>query len=137
MCSRTDEVRQRNQHPCFFGGPHYQDGMLAGPKVLEHMVDTVLQFEGDRHLAYRILRTIKNRFGSSSEIGIYEMLARVLRQVSNRRNIDLTKDDNLTGVTIGATIEGKRPLLIEINRWLAPLSYGTPQRTSTGFDKNG
>ncbi len=122
--------------PVFLVGHITKDGMLAGPKVLEHMVDTVLQFEGDRHLAYRILRTIKNRFGSSSEIGIYEMLGSGLRQVSNPSEILISqKDDNLTGVTIGATVEGNRPLLIEIQSLVSPASYGTPQRTSTGFDQ--
>src|SRR5258708_1418301 len=122
--------------PVFLVGHITKDGMLAGPKVLDHMVDTVLQFEGDRHLAYRILRTIKNRFGSSSEIGIYEMLGSGLRQVSNPSEILISqKDDNLTGVTIGATIEGNRPLLIEIQSLVSPASYGTPQRTSTGFDQ--
>jgi DNA repair protein RadA/Sms len=122
--------------PVFLVGHITKDGMLAGPKVLEHMVDTVLQFEGDRHLAYRILRTIKNRFGSSSEIGIYEMLGSGLRQVSNPSEILISqKDENLTGVTIGATIEGNRPLLIEIQSLVSPASYGTPQRTSTGFDQ--
>jgi len=103
--------------------------------VLEHMVDTVLQFEGDRHLAYRILRTTKNRFGSTSEIGIYEMLSSGLRQVSNPSEILISpKDQLLSGVTIGATIEGNRPLLIEIQSLVSPASYGTPQRTPTGFD---
>jgi DNA repair protein RadA/Sms len=122
--------------PVFLVGHITKDGMLAGPKVLEHMVDTVLQFEGDRHLAYRILRTTKNRFGSSSEIGIYEMLGSGLRQVSNPSEILISqKDDHLTGVSIGATIEGNRPLLIEIQSLVSPASYGTPQRTSTGFDQ--
>jgi DNA repair protein RadA/Sms len=112
-----------------------KDGMLAGPKVLEHMVDTVLQFEGDRHLTYRILRTTKNRFGSTSEIGIYEMLGSGLREVSNPSEILISqKDSQLSGVTIGATIEGNRPLLIEIQSLVSPASYGTPQRTPTGFD---
>ncbi len=112
-----------------------KDGMLAGPKVLEHMVDTVLQFEGDRHLAYRILRTTKNRFGSTSEIGIYEMLGSGLREVSNPSEILISqKDSQLSGITIGATLEGNRPLLIEIQSLVSPASYGTPQRTPTGFD---
>lgn len=112
-----------------------KDGMLAGPKVLEHMVDTVLQFEGDRHLAYRILRAVKNRFGSTSEIGIYEMLGTGLREVSNPSEILISqKDANLSGITIGATIEGNRPLLIEIQSLVSPAAYGTPQRTTTGFD---
>ena len=122
--------------PVFLVGHITKDGMLAGPKVLEHMVDTVLQFEGDRHLAYRILRTTKNRFGSTSEIGIYEMLGSGLREVSNPSEILISqKDGHLTGVTIGATIEGNRPLLIEIQSLVSPASYGTAQRTHTGFDQ--
>lgn len=122
--------------PVFLVGHITKDGMLAGPKVLEHMVDTVLQFEGDRHLAYRILRTTKNRFGSTSEIGIYEMLGNGLREVTNPSEILISqKDGNLSGATIGATIEGNRPLLIEIQSLVSPASYGTPQRTPTGFDQ--
>ncbi len=122
--------------PVFLVGHITKDGMLAGPKVLEHMVDTVLQFEGDRHLAYRILRTTKNRFGSTSEIGIYEMLGNGLREVSNPSEILISqKDGLLSGATIGATIEGNRPLLIEIQSLVSPASYGTPQRTPTGFDQ--
>lgn len=121
--------------PVFLVGHITKDGMLAGPKVLEHMVDTVLQFEGDRHLAYRILRTTKNRFGSTSEIGIYEMLSSGLREVSNPSEILISqKDGKVSGATIGATLEGNRPLLIEIQSLVSPASYGTPQRTSTGFD---
>ncbi len=121
--------------PVFLVGHITKDGMLAGPKVLEHMVDTVLQFEGDRHLAYRILRTTKNRFGSTSEIGIYEMLGSGLREVSNPSEILISqKDGPLSGATIGATMEGNRPLLIEIQSLVSVASYGTPQRTSTGFD---
>lgn len=121
--------------PVFLVGHITKDGLLAGPKVLEHMVDTVLQFEGDRHLAYRILRTTKNRFGSTSEIGIYEMLGTGLREVSNPSEILISqKDGNISGITIGATIEGNRPLLIEIQSLVSPASYGTPQRTPTGFD---
>jgi DNA repair protein RadA/Sms len=122
--------------PVFLVGHITKDGLLAGPKVLEHMVDTVLQFEGDRHLAYRILRTTKNRFGSTSEIGIYEMLGTGLRPVTNPSEILISqKDGPLSGATIGATIEGNRPLLIEIQSLVSPASYGTPQRTSTGFDQ--
>jgi DNA repair protein RadA/Sms len=122
--------------PVFLIGHITKDGMLAGPKVLEHMVDTVLQFEGDRHLAYRILRTTKNRFGSTSEIGIYEMLGTGLREVSNPSEILISqKEGQLSGVTIGATIEGNRPLLIEIQSLVSPASYGTPQRTPTGYDQ--
>jgi len=121
--------------PVFLVGHITKDGMLAGPKVLEHMVDTVLQFEGDRHLAYRILRTTKNRFGSTSELGIYEMLGTGLREVSNPSEILISqKEGSVSGTTIGATIEGNRPLLIEIQSLVSPASYGTPQRTPTGFD---
>jgi len=121
--------------PVFLIGHITKDGVLAGPKVLEHMVDTVLQFEGDRHLSYRILRTTKNRFGSTSEIGIYEMVGTGLREVSNPSEILISqKDGPLSGVTIGTTLEGNRPLLIEIQSLVSPASYGTPQRTPTGFD---
>lgn len=119
----------------FLVGHITKDGMLAGPKVLEHMVDTVLQFEGDRHLSYRILRTVKNRFGSTAEIGIYEMQGNGLRQVSNPSEILISpKDSPLSGVTIGATVEGNRPLLIEVQSLVSTASYGTPQRNPNGFD---
>ena len=122
--------------PVFLVGHITKDGTLAGPKVLEHMVDTVLQFEGDQHLAYRILRTTKNRFGSTAEIGIYEMLGTGLREVSNPSEILISQKDGLhTGATIGATLEGNRPLLIEVQSLVSPASYGTPQRTPTGFDQ--
>ena len=121
--------------PVFLVGHITKDGMLAGPKVLEHMVDTVLQFEGDRHLAYRILRTTKNRFGSTSEIGIYEMSGEGLREVSNPSEVLISqKDSSLSGVTIGATVEGNRALLIEVQSLVSPASFGTPQRTPNGFD---
>jgi DNA repair protein RadA/Sms len=126
---------KETETPVFLIGHITKDGVLAGPKVLEHMVDTVLQFEGDQHLSYRILRTTKNRFGSTSEIGIYEMLGTGLREVSNPSEILISqKDGQISGATIGATIEGNRPLLIEIQSLVSPASYGTPQRTSTGFD---
>jgi len=122
--------------PVFLVGHITKDGTLAGPKVLEHMVDTVLQFEGDQHLAYRILRTTKNRFGSSADIGIYEMLGTGLREVSNPSEILISqKDSPHAGTTIGATLEGNRPLLIEVQSLVSPASYGTPQRTPTGFDQ--
>ena len=121
--------------PVFLVGHITKDGMLAGPKVLEHMVDTVLQFEGDRHLAYRILRTTKNRFGSTSEIGIYEMSGAGLREVSNPSEILISqRDSSLSGVTIGATVEGNRALLIEVQSLVSPASFGTPQRNPNGFD---
>ncbi|MEO9965230.1 MAG: DNA repair protein RadA [Reichenbachiella sp.] len=121
--------------PVFLIGHITKEGTIAGPKVLEHMVDTVLQFEGDRHLSYRILRTIKNRFGSTSELGIYEMLATGMRQVSNPSEILIShKDTQLSGVTIGASIEGNRPLLIETQALVSASAYGTPQRSTTGYD---
>ncbi|MEM6361383.1 MAG: DNA repair protein RadA [Bacteroidota bacterium] len=121
--------------PTFLVGHITKEGAIAGPKVLEHMVDTVLQFEGDRHLTYRIVRTTKNRFGSTSELGIYEMSSTGLREVTNPSEILISqKDSDISGVTIGATVEGNRPLLIEIQALVSNAAYGTPQRTSTGFD---
>lgn len=121
--------------PVFLIGHITKDGAIAGPKVLEHMVDTVLQFEGDQHLTYRIIRTTKNRFGSTSELGIYEMISTGLRQVTNPSEILITqREGHVSGVSIGATVEGNRPLLIEIQALVSTAAYGTPQRTSTGFD---
>jgi DNA repair protein RadA/Sms len=121
--------------PVFLIGHITKDGSIAGPKILEHMVDTVLQFEGDRHHVYRILRTIKNRFGSSSELGIYEMLGEGLREVSNPSEILLSqREEPLSGITISATLEGMRPMLIETQALVSTSAYGTPQRTATGFD---
>jgi len=121
--------------PVFLIGHITKDGTIAGPKILEHMVDTVLQFEGDRHYAYRILRTLKNRFGSTAELGIYEMTDEGMRQVSNPSEILITqKEDQLNGIAIAATIEGARPLLIEVQALVTQSVYGTPQRTVTGFD---
>ncbi len=121
--------------PVFLIGHITKDGMIAGPKILEHMVDTVLQFEGDRHHVYRILRTVKNRFGSASELGIYEMLGEGLREVSNPSEILLSqRDEALSGITISTTLEGMRPMMIETQALVSPSPYGTPQRTATGFD---
>jgi DNA repair protein RadA/Sms len=121
--------------PVFLIGHITKEGSLAGPKVLEHMVDTVLQFEGDRHTTYRILRTMKNRFGSTSELGIYEMLGTGLRQVTNPSEILISqRDEPLSGICIGSMIEGNRPLKIEIQSLVSVANYGTPQRSSTGFD---
>jgi DNA repair protein RadA/Sms len=121
--------------PVFLIGHITKDGMIAGPKILEHMVDTVLQFEGDRHHVYRILRAVKNRFGSASELGIYEMLGEGLREVSNPSEILLSqRDEPLSGITISATLEGLRPMLIETQALVSASAYGTPQRTATGFD---
>lgn len=121
--------------PVFLIGHITKDGNIAGPKILEHMVDTVLQFEGDRNYTYRILRTIKNRFGSTAELGIYEMTGQGMRIVSNPSEILITqKEDQLSGIAIAATIEGLRPLLIEGQALVTQSVYGTPQRTVTGFD---
>ena len=121
--------------PVFLIGHITKDGSLAGPKVLEHMVDTVLQFEGDRHLAYRILRTSKNRFGPTSELGIYEMQEKGLREVANPSEILISqREEDLSGVAIAASLEGNRPLLIETQALVSPSVYGTAQRTATGFD---
>lgn len=112
-----------------------KDGAIAGPKVLEHMVDTVLQFEGDRHYAYRILRTLKNRFGSTSELGIYEMVAKGMRPVSNPSEILLSQhDEPLSGIAIGVIMEGQRPLMIEGQALVTQAVYGNPQRTVSGMD---
>ncbi len=121
--------------PVFLIGHITKDGMIAGPKMLEHMVDTVLQFEGDQHYAYRILRTTKNRFGSTSELGIYEMTGTGMRPVENPSDILINqKDEVLSGVAIGASMEGLRPLLIEVQALVTQSVYGTPQRTASGFD---
>ncbi|HNO71565.1 MAG TPA: DNA repair protein RadA, partial [Bacteroidia bacterium] len=121
--------------PVFLIGHITKDGMLAGPKVLEHMVDTVLQFEGDRHHIYRLLRTLKNRFGSTNELGIYEMMGSGLREVSNPSEILITaREEPVSGVAIATTMEGIRPMLIEIQVLVSSAVYGTPQRTATGFD---
>lgn len=121
--------------PVFLIGHINKEGSIAGPKVLEHIVDTVLQFEGDQHYMYRILRSIKNRFGSTAELGIYEMRQNGLREVSNPSELLLTQNhDGLSGVAIAAAIEGVRPFLIETQGLVSSAVYGTPQRSSTGFD---
>jgi DNA repair protein RadA/Sms len=121
--------------PVFLIGHITKEGALAGPKVLEHMVDVVLQFEGDRNHFYRLLRTIKNRFGSTNELGIYEMLGSGLRQVENPSEILITNnDESLSGIAIASTLEGARPLMIEVQALVSTAAYGTPQRSSTGFD---
>jgi DNA repair protein RadA/Sms len=121
--------------PVFLIGHITKDGSIAGPKMLEHIVDTVLQFEGDRNFTYRILRTIKNRFGSTSELGIYEMQGTGLRPVLNPSEILLThRDEQPSGIAIAAMIEGMRPFLIETQALVTPAFYGTPQRSATGFD---
>ena len=112
-----------------------KDGSIAGPKILEHMVDTVLQFEGDRNYVYRILRALKNRFGSTAELGIYEMLGSGLREVNNPSEILISKnDEGLSGTAIASTVEGMRPLMIEIQALVSSAVYGTPQRSTTGYN---
>ena len=121
--------------PVFLIGHITKDGSIAGPKILEHMVDTVLQFEGDHHYAYRILRTLKNRFGSTAELGIYEMTPSGMRAVTNPSELlIIQKEEQLSGIAIAATIEGMRPLLIEVQALVTQSVYGTPQRTVSGFD---
>jgi DNA repair protein RadA/Sms len=121
--------------PVILIGHINKEGSIAGPKILEHMVDTVLQFEGDRHYAYRILRTLKNRFGSTSELGIYEMTGTGMRAVVNPSEILITQKENgLSGIAIAAALEGMRPLLVEVQALVTPSVYGTPQRTVSGFD---
>ena len=121
--------------PVILIGHINKEGSIAGPKVLEHIVDAVLQFEGDRHYMYRILRSIKNRFGSTSEIGIYEMCQRGLKEVSNPSEMLLSQsDEELSGVAVGVTLDGIRPFLIETQALVSTAAYGTPQRSVTGFD---
>lgn len=121
--------------PIFLVGHINKEGDIAGPKLLEHIVDCVLQFEGDRHNTYRILRTLKNRFGSTDEMGIYEMQAAGLREVSNPSELLLSqKDEELSGCSVAATMEGMRPMLIETQALVSKAVFGTPQRSATGFD---
>lgn len=121
--------------PVIIIGHITKDGSIAGPKALEHIVDVVLQFEGDGHHAYRLLRSIKNRFGATSEIGIFEMLGSGLREVSNPSEILITQHhDALSGIAVAATLDGARPLLIETQALVSSAAYGTPQRSTTGFD---
>jgi DNA repair protein RadA/Sms len=133
--SELQRFAKETSTPVFLIGHITKDGTIAGPKLLEHMVDTVLQFEGDRHYAYRILRTVKNRFGSTSELGIYQMTGEGMKAVTNPSEILITqKDEQLSGIAIASTIEGMRPLLIEVQALVTQSVYGTPQRTVTGFD---
>lgn len=123
--------------PVILVGHINKDGAIAGPKVLEHIVDTVLQFEGDRQYLYRILRSIKNRFGSTSEIGIYEMVQKGLREVKNPSEMLLSenREEEMSGIAIGVTIEGVRPFMVEVQALVSSAAYGTPQRSVTGFDQ--
>ena len=121
--------------PVLLIGHINKEGQIAGPKILEHMVDVVLQFEGDRNHTYRILRSQKNRFGSTAELGIYEMFSSGLREVSNPSEILISKkDDDLSGTAIASTLEGVRPLMIEVQALVSSAVYGTPQRTTTGYN---
>lgn len=128
---------KKNNVPVILVGHINKDGAIAGPKVLEHIVDTVLQFEGDRQYLFRILRSIKNRFGSTSEIGIYEMVQKGLKEVTNPSQVLMsdTYDEDMSGVAIGVTTEGVRPFLVEIQALVSSAAYGTPQRSVTGFDQ--
>ena len=133
--ARILQYAKEKNVPFFIVGHINKEGSLAGPKVLEHIVDTVLQFEGDQHYVYRILRAQKNRFGSTSELGIFEMQQDGLREVSNPSELLLSNNrDGLSGIAIAAAVEGVRPLLIEVQALVASAAYGTPQRSSTGFD---
>lgn len=123
--------------PVILVGHINKDGAIAGPKVLEHIVDTVLQFEGDRQYLYRILRSIKNRFGSTSEIGIYEMIQKGLREVKNPSEMLLSenREEEMSGIAIGVTVEGVRPFMVEVQALVSSAAYGTPQRSVTGYDQ--
>ena len=133
--AEMNKIAKSYQVPVFLIGHITKDGSIAGPKILEHIVDTVLQFEGDRHYEFRILRTIKNRFGSASELGIFEMNAAGLREVTNPSEFLLSqREEEVSGIAIAATLEGQRPMLIETQALVSSAAYGTPQRSSTGFD---
>jgi DNA repair protein RadA/Sms len=133
--AEMNKIAKTYQVPVFLIGHITKDGSIAGPKILEHIVDTVLQFEGDRHYGFRILRTIKNRFGSASELGIFEMNSTGLREVTNPSEFLLSqRDEEVSGIAIAATMEGQRPMLIETQALVSTAAYGTPQRSSTGFD---
>lgn len=123
--------------PVILVGHINKDGAIAGPKVLEHIVDTVLQFEGDRQYLYRILRSVKNRFGSTNEIGIYEMVQKGLKEVKNPSEMLLSenRDEEMSGIAIGVTMEGIRPFMVEVQALVSSAAYGTPQRSVTGFDQ--
>ena len=133
--NEIQQLAKQTNIPVFLIGHITKDGNIAGPKILEHMVDTVLQFEGDRNYGYRIVRAVKNRFGSTSELGIYEMTSTGLREVNNPSEILISqRDQNTSGIAIAATIEGLRPILIETQALVSSAVYGTPQRSATGFD---
>jgi len=128
-------IAKEKSIPVFLIGHVTKEGIIAGPKVIEHMVDTVLQFEGERHYAYRILRAIKNRFGSTNEIGVFEMSDKGLREVKNPSEIFLSERSyGASGAAVVASVEGSRPILIEVQALVTPTNYGVPQRNTTGFD---
>jgi DNA repair protein RadA/Sms len=134
--ARLLRYAKENQKPVFLVGHITKEGSLAGPKVLEHMVDTVLQFEGDSHHQYRILRAIKNRFGSTSEIGIFEMRQTGLKEIPNPSDILLSHSEvPYSGTAVTSTLEGNRPILVEVQALVSGAAYGTPQRTANGFDQ--
>lgn len=133
--SELQRYSKQSGVPVFLIGHITKDGTLAGPKILEHMVDTVLNFEGDRNYGYRILRAAKNRFGSTSELGLFEMQDTGLREVTNPSEILISqRDENVSGIAVAATVEGLRPMLIETQALVSSAAYGTPQRSTTGFD---
>ena len=133
--ARILQYAKETNTPFIIVGHITKEGSLAGPKVLEHIVDTVLQFEGDQHYMYRVLRAQKNRFGSTSEIGIFEMQQDGLREVTNPSELLLSSNrEGLSGISIAVAVEGVRPLLIEVQALTSSAAYGTPQRSSTGFD---
>ncbi|MBE6335908.1 MAG: DNA repair protein RadA [Lentimicrobiaceae bacterium] len=133
--AEMNKMAKKYHVPTFLIGHITKDGSIAGPKILEHIVDTVIQFEGDRHYGFRILRTVKNRFGSSSELGIFEMNANGLREVSNPSEILLSqRDEDVSGIAIASMVEGLRPMMIETQALVSSAAYGTPQRSCTGFD---
>jgi DNA repair protein RadA/Sms len=128
-------IAKEKSIPTFLIGHVTKDGVIAGPKVIEHMVDTVLQFEGERHYAYRMLRALKNRFGSTNEIGVFEMSGSGLQEVKNPSEVFLSERSfGASGSTVAASVEGTRPILIEVQALVTPTSYGVPQRNTTGFD---
>ena len=125
-----NKIAKAHHVPTFLIGHITKDGTIAGPKILEHIVDTVIQFEGDRHYGFRILRTVKNRFGSSSELGIFEMNAAGLREVNNPSEILLSqREENVSGIAVAAMVEGLRPMMIETQALVSTAAYGTPQRS--------
>ena len=132
--SMLQRLAKEQNVPVIVIGHITKEGSLAGPKILEHVVDTVLQFEGDRHHSFRILRTLKNRFGSTDEIGIYEMMQHGMIPVENPFKIFVQEKNNLSGSAVAATLEGQRPMLIEVQALVGNAVYGTPQRSTTGFD---